>query len=112
MRVLLQPKTFDLLVHLVTHAGRLHTKQTLLDEVWGDVVVTESSLTRCIYQLRTALDDTADEPRFIETVPRVGYRFIVAVTREEPRTAAEIEQEADPIVAPLVAEDRSYRRVA
>jgi TolB-like protein/DNA-binding winged helix-turn-helix (wHTH) protein/tetratricopeptide (TPR) repeat protein len=86
--VALQPKTFDLLVFLVTHAGRLHTKQALLDEVWSNVVVTESSLTRSIHQLRTALDDTADEPRFVETVPRVGYRFIAPVNEEPVSTPA------------------------
>lgn len=82
-RVSLQPKTFDLLVHLVSHAGKLHTKQALLDQVWGKVVVTENSLTRSIHQLRTALDDTAEAPRFVETVPRAGYRFIAPVTSEE-----------------------------
>jgi DNA-binding winged helix-turn-helix (wHTH) protein/TolB-like protein len=87
VRVPLQPKTFDLLVHLVTHSGRLHTKQTLLDEVWGTIVVTENSLTRCIHQLRAALDDTAEQPRFVETVPRVGYRFIAPVTQLETSPA-------------------------
>ena len=86
----LQPKTFDLLVHLVTHAGRLHTKQALLDEVWSNVVVTENSLTRCVHQLRTALDDTADEPRFVETVQRVGYRFIAPVTQEQPSAPSSV----------------------
>ena len=87
-RVSLQPKTFDLLVHLVTHAGALQTKQALLDEVWGKVVVTENSLTRSTSQLRTALDDTAEEPRFVETVPRVGYRFIAPVAQEATSTPA------------------------
>jgi DNA-binding winged helix-turn-helix (wHTH) protein len=82
MRVHLQPKTFDLLVHFVTHAGKLHTKRSLLDEVWSDVVVTENSLTRSIHLLRTALNDTAEGSRFVETVPRVGYRFITPITEE------------------------------
>lgn len=100
--VSLQPKTFDLLVYLVTHAGRLHTKQALLDEVWGSVVVTENSLTRSISQLRTALDDTAEEPRFVETVPRVGYRFIASVTQEQA-------SEGPPQSTPDVAHTRSRR---
>lgn len=82
-RVSVQPRTFDLLVYLVTHAGNLRTKQALLDEVWRDVVVTENSLSRSIHQLRIALADTAEEPRFVETVPRVGYRFIASVTPGE-----------------------------
>jgi TolB-like protein/DNA-binding winged helix-turn-helix (wHTH) protein/Tfp pilus assembly protein PilF len=84
VQVPLQPKTFDLLVHLVGHPGTLQTKQALLDAIWSGVIVTESSLTRSIHQLRTALDDVANEPRFVETVPRVGYRFIAPVTSEVP----------------------------
>lgn len=101
--VVLQPKAFDLLVHLVTNAGRLQSKQLLLDGVWRDVVVTESSLTRAIHQLRGALDDTADEPRYIENVPRVGYRFIAPVSPEQVTTAS---PPPDSAVAP-----RNFRRI-
>ncbi len=75
--VRLQPKTFDVLRHLVENAGRLVTKQELLDAVWPGVIVTENSLTRCIKDVRRALDDDVDAPRFIETLPRKGYRFLV-----------------------------------
>jgi DNA-binding winged helix-turn-helix (wHTH) protein len=61
----LQPRTFDLLAYFLTHPGTLHAKQALLDEVWGEVVVTEGSLTRSIRQLRIALDDTADASRYV-----------------------------------------------
>ena len=96
VRVSLQPKTFELLAHLVTHPNKLHTKQALLDAVWGKVVVTESSLTRGIHHLRTALDDTAELPVFVETIPRVGYRFIAPVTCEEQLATPA----ADPLALP------------
>lgn len=97
-RVSLAPKTFDLLVHLVTHPGTLLTKQALLDAIWGSVIVTENSLTQAIHQLRTALGDTAEEPRYVETVPRSGYRF---VARVEPAGGAGTNEAAVvPVAAP------------
>jgi TolB-like protein/DNA-binding winged helix-turn-helix (wHTH) protein/Flp pilus assembly protein TadD len=77
--VQLQPKTFDLLAYLVVRSGRLFDKQTLLDQVWKGTVVTESSLTRGIRQIRVALDDDAERSRYVETVQRTGYRFIAPV---------------------------------
>jgi DNA-binding winged helix-turn-helix (wHTH) protein len=83
--IALQPRAFDLLALMVANPGRLMTKQALLDRIWAGAVVTENSLTQCIRQIRAALDDPATVPRIIETVPRIGYRFIAAV---EPGTAA------------------------
>ena len=76
----LQPKSFDVLRHLLEHAGNLVEKQELMDGVWGETVVTENSLTRCIRQIRAALEDNADLPAYIETVSGSGYRFIAPVT--------------------------------
>ena len=73
----LQPKTFDLLRLLLCHADRVVEKDELLATVWPGVVVTEHSLTRCIKDLRKALDDDAGAPRYIETVARRGYRMLV-----------------------------------
>jgi TolB-like protein/DNA-binding winged helix-turn-helix (wHTH) protein len=74
--VRLQPKTFDVLRYLVENAGRLVTKQELLDAVWPGVIVTENSLTRCVKDVRRALDDDVEAPRYVETLPRKGYRFL------------------------------------
>ncbi len=76
----LQPKTFDVLLFLLQHAGKLVGKQEVLDAVWKQAIVTESSLTGCIRQIRAALGDEADSPTYIETVPASGYRFIAVVT--------------------------------
>lgn len=63
------------------------TKARFLDEVWKGVPVTEEALTQCVRSLRRVLGDEAGRPRFIETVPRHGYRFIASVTRPEARSA-------------------------
>jgi TolB-like protein/DNA-binding winged helix-turn-helix (wHTH) protein/Tfp pilus assembly protein PilF len=70
----LRPKSFALLQYLVTHAGRLVTKDELLSEIWPDVVVTEDSLTRCVSEARAALGDT--DQSMIKTVSKRGYAFI------------------------------------
>src|SRR5262245_8210104 len=72
----LQPKTFDVLRYLVAHAGRLVTKDALLDACWHETIVGDAALTVCIAELRKALGDSAAAPRLIATVHRRGYRFI------------------------------------
>ena len=71
--VSLRPKSFALLHYLVTHAGRLVTKDELLSKIWPDVIVTEDSLTRCISEVRAALEDTGQT--MIKTVSKRGYVF-------------------------------------
>jgi TolB-like protein/Tfp pilus assembly protein PilF len=75
----LTPKTFDLLVALVENAGRLVDKDSLLRTVWPDVAVEEGNLTKGVFSLRQLLEAEAG-PRYIETVPKRGYRFIGEVT--------------------------------
>jgi pimeloyl-ACP methyl ester carboxylesterase/DNA-binding winged helix-turn-helix (wHTH) protein len=75
----LTPKALELLGYLTTHAGRLVTKQELLDALWPDVFVTDGVLKVCVREIRRALDDDARAPRFIETAHRRGYRFIAPV---------------------------------
>ena len=82
--VVLTPKTFDVLHYLVRHAGRLVTKDELLDAVWPETAVSEGVVRMAISALRKVLDDTAQTPHFIATVQRRGYRFVAAVTRTEP----------------------------
>jgi len=76
----LQPKAFDVLLYLLEHAGSLVSKHQVMDAVWKHAIVTENSLTTCIRQVRMALDDHADAPEYIETIPVSGYRFIAEVT--------------------------------
>jgi DNA-binding winged helix-turn-helix (wHTH) protein len=77
--VSVRPKCFDLLLYLMQHPGKLITKETLLADVWKDVVVSESALSRTVAELRDILQDNAEAPQFIETVQRRGYKFIAKV---------------------------------
>ena len=75
----LNARYLDALALLVREAGRLVTKDRFLDEVWRGVPVTDEALTQCIRTLRRQLGDDAARPRFIETIPKHGYRFVAAV---------------------------------
>jgi DNA-binding winged helix-turn-helix (wHTH) protein len=82
----LPARYMDALILLVTAGGALVTKTRFMDEVWRGVPVTDEALTQAIRTLRRSLGDNAGEPRFIETVPKYGYRFIapVGAADEEP----------------------------
>ena len=75
----LTPKTFETLLYLVRKHSHLVTKTELLETLWAGTFVTENALTRCIKEVREALNDDAHEPLFIRTIPRVGYKFIADV---------------------------------
>jgi DNA-binding winged helix-turn-helix (wHTH) protein len=83
---------FDGMVMLVRERGQLISKDRLHEEVWRGVPVTDEALSQAIMALRRALGDDAARPRFIETVPRHGYRFVGEVTgasaSEQPPPAA------------------------
>ncbi len=81
--VRLRPKAFAVLRYLVTHAQRLVTQEELLRAVWSDTVVSEGLLRTYIRELRAALEDEAQSPRFIETVHGRGYRFIGQVVSSQ-----------------------------
>jgi Tol biopolymer transport system component/DNA-binding winged helix-turn-helix (wHTH) protein len=74
-----EPKAFRVLIFLLRNPHRLITKDELLDAVWNDCAVSENSLTRSIALLRRLLGDDTHEPRYIATVPTVGYRFLCDV---------------------------------
>lgn len=91
-RLKLQPQPAKILVLLVSRAGSLVTRQELAKEVWGGetYVDFEQGLNFAIRQVRTVLEDDADEPRFIQTIPKQGYRFIgdLQVTNAAPDDTA------------------------
>jgi DNA-binding winged helix-turn-helix (wHTH) protein len=87
----LNARYFDALALLVADAGKLVSKDRFLEEVWRGVPVTDEALTQCIKTLRRQLGDDAARPRFIETVPKHGYRFVAPVEpveAEPPAVAA------------------------
>jgi TolB-like protein/Flp pilus assembly protein TadD len=77
--LLLAPKVLETLLTLVQNGGRIIEKEELMKRLWPDTYVEESNLTYCIVQLRKTLGDEARHPRYIETIPKRGYRFIVDV---------------------------------
>lgn len=74
--VTLTPRGFDVLRVLLEKGGTVVERRELFDEVWKDTFVTDNALSKVIKELRHALSDAADAPRYIETVPKRGYRFI------------------------------------
>lgn len=72
----LKPRSFALLEYLLLHPGEFFTRDQLLDAVWGTEAYTDRVVDRYISTLRRALCDDASDPRYIETVPGQGYRFI------------------------------------
>ena len=110
--VVLQPKTHELLVALLRHAGRLVTKPELLDLVWRDAAVEEGILSVHVSALRKALT-TPDGADCIETVPRAGYRFTEAVRRREAIAPLSLRWPvgvlpAQPGVSELIGRGRSH----
>jgi DNA-binding winged helix-turn-helix (wHTH) protein len=90
----------DALALLVREAGKLVSKDRFLDEVWRGVPVTDEALTQCIKMLRRQLGDDAARPRYIETVPKHGYRFI------EPVAWVENDRSAEPVPSVVKAAPR------
>src|SRR6185503_12664202 len=90
-RVRLTAKPLETLIFLVENRGRVVEKQEILNAVWKGTFVTEDTLVHAIREIRRALGDDRDNPRFILTVPREGYRFVceVVVGSEPPTPSIE-----------------------
>jgi len=79
-RVHLQPRVFDLLLHLIEHADRVVHKGELLDEIWRGVAVSDAALVSAVRDARLAVGDDGRRQEIIRTIPRVGFRFVAPVT--------------------------------
>ncbi|MBI3246076.1 MAG: winged helix-turn-helix domain-containing protein [Deltaproteobacteria bacterium] len=80
----LRPKPFAVLRYLAEHPGRLITREELQHAVWPKTYVSEGLLRGYVRELREILGDNAEAPRFIETIPRRGYRFLPAISTSQP----------------------------
>jgi DNA-binding winged helix-turn-helix (wHTH) protein len=82
MHVKLQEQPFQVLAFLLEHAGEIVTRDQLRQKLWpaNTFVDVDNSLNAIINRLREALGDSAESPRFVETLPRRGYRFVAPVT--------------------------------
>jgi DNA-binding winged helix-turn-helix (wHTH) protein/tetratricopeptide (TPR) repeat protein len=82
--VALKPKILDLLRYLIQSRGQLIAKDDLMREVWPDTIVEENNITVSMSILRKTLGEDRQKPRFIQTVPRRGYRFVAEVIELSP----------------------------
>jgi TolB-like protein/Tfp pilus assembly protein PilF len=105
--VCLQPKAFEILRLLVEHAGRLLTKEELLRRIWPDALVEENNLNKNISLLRKILAECVSGINYIETVPRVGYRFIAEVAQRTPVVSNGRESALEKSIAVLYFENLS-----
>src|SRR6476646_1564446 len=97
----LEPKSFRLLQFLIEHRDRVVSKEEIFQAVWAGAFVTDNALTRVIAQIRKAIGDDPKQPRYIETVPTISYRFIArveesAIAAAAPGTIAAPQRSASP----------------
>src|SRR5215210_4891908 len=95
--VSLEPRAVKVLAYLVRSHGRVVPKEELLDKVWSDVFTTDAVLKQAVSQIRRALGDAADAPRYVQTFHARGYQFIAPVSveaEETPKPAASHESDA------------------
>jgi TolB-like protein/DNA-binding winged helix-turn-helix (wHTH) protein/Flp pilus assembly protein TadD len=120
-RVPLAPKGFDVLAYLVEHVGQVMTQDEMLEALWPETYVNPEVLRKYIQEIRKALGDRPDNPEFIETLPKRGYRFVAPVTdesgvepQESPTSLAPVEQASEETVeaelTPLAGETSSGER--
>jgi len=83
----LRPRLMHVLLRLAASPGEVVPRQTLLDDVWPRRAVADEVLSRTIAELRTALADDARDARYVETIPKVGYRLVAPVSRRAPTAA-------------------------
>jgi DNA-binding winged helix-turn-helix (wHTH) protein/tetratricopeptide (TPR) repeat protein len=97
-RILLTPKAFAMLSYLVERAGRLVTQDELLEALWPETYVQPEVLKSHIRDIRAALGDDSKSPRFIETLPRRGYRFVAAVSEGPGKRGLRVDEPTPAIV--------------
>jgi DNA-binding winged helix-turn-helix (wHTH) protein len=106
-RIRLRDQSFQVLTLLLEHPGRVVTREDLRHRLWTEDVFVdfENGLNTAVARLREALSDSADRPRYIETLPRVGYRFIapVVATAMSSQAPAAPAPKARLVVLPFVA---------
>lgn len=103
----LAPKPFETLLYLARHPGKVVRKAELMEQLWPDTFVTEDVLVQSVVEIRRALGEDARAPRYVETIPRRGYRFIAEVRAVEP--AAARSPGGPPVAAATGGQARSTR---
>jgi DNA-binding winged helix-turn-helix (wHTH) protein len=105
----IEPKVMQVLVCLAEHAGEVLLKEKLIQSVWSDTFVTDDVLTRSISELRKVFEDDAKDSRFIQTIPRSGYRLIAPVSDVEVKRSED--SEYPPAVGDVIPGAPAQRRL-
>ncbi len=90
----IEPKVMDVLFYLAEHAGEVISKNEIIRAIWLDTCVSEEVLTYSIFEIRRTFADDARNPRFIQTIPRRGYRLIAPVTGVDNKGEEHVEKTA------------------
>ena len=111
--VRLEPRVMDVLVYLAAHPERVVSKEELIEAVWCGSFVEEGALSQAIHSLRKALGDDARQPRYIQTLPKRGYRLVAPVVlregAEEEAALEKVSPAPEPSTAFQPLEPRSRR---
>jgi DNA-binding winged helix-turn-helix (wHTH) protein len=105
----LEPKVMQVLVCLAAQAGQVVPKDRLMRTVWPDTFVGDDVLTRCISELRRVFGDDVKEPRFIQTIPKSGYRLIAGVSSNAEQDVAAPGSDAARESVPAVAQATRHK---
>jgi DNA-binding winged helix-turn-helix (wHTH) protein len=103
----LSPKAIQTLILLVENRGKLLERESLMDALWPHVIVEDANLTVAVSQLRKALNQNGEKGEFIETIPRVGYRFVADICEviKEPATLVPEERKLQPMTGKVEANE-------
>lgn len=99
--VALEPIAFELIVFLASRPGKLVTKDALVEGVWGGRAISDSAISSCVASARAALGDSGATQRYIKTVPRRGFRFVIERDRRRDTTSLEKKLPNKPSIAVL-----------
>jgi DNA-binding winged helix-turn-helix (wHTH) protein len=106
----LPPQPFKLLALLASRSGQVVTRDEIQDQLWGSdtFIDFEQGVNKCVKQIRTALSDNADNPLYLETIPRHGYRFLAPVrTKIIPAPPPQVKEASSGLLANVAAQVRA-----
>jgi DNA-binding winged helix-turn-helix (wHTH) protein len=106
----LPPQPFKLLALLASRSGQVVIRDEIQEQLWGSdtFIDFEQGVNKCIKQIRTALSDNADNPLYLETIPRRGYRFLAPVrTKIIPAPPPQVKEASSGLLANVVAQVRA-----
>lgn len=111
----LPPQPFKLLALLASRSGQVVSRDEIQQQLWGNdtFIDFEQGVNKCIKQIRTALSDNVDNPLYLETIPRHGYRFLAPVrTKTVPAPSPQVKEASSALLANVAGEVRARMEAA